>query len=74
MNFDKMNKHKQSRLSACDAKNYAHSIELALECYYWSGDKFHYDEALNNLAGLAMFIDKMKEAYESETKSNEGEA
>lgn len=74
MDFDKMNQHKQSRGFACDAKNYAHGITLALECFYWSGDKFHYNEALKNLAGLAMYIDKMKEAYEGETKSNEGEA
>lgn len=72
MDFEKMNQHKQSRGFACDAKNYAHGITLALECYYWSGDKFHYNEALKNFADLVKSVDKMKEAYEGETKSNEG--
>jgi hypothetical protein len=69
-----MEQHKESRGFACDARCCANNLTLALECYYWSGDKFHYEEALKNFADLVKFLDKMKESFEGEAKSNEGEA
>ena len=69
-----MNQYRQSRDFACDARCAAHSLTLSLECYYWSGDEFHYNEALKAIADLVKFMDKMKETHERETKSNEGEA
>lgn len=74
MDFKKMNQHKRSRGFACDARHCAHNITLALECYYWSGDKFHYNEALDNFADLVKFVDKMKESFGVEEESNVEEA
>lgn len=64
--FEKMDKYRTSRAYSCDAKYHAHSITLALECYYWTADKFHYDEAMKHLDELVNEMKNMKMSYEKE--------
>ena len=50
--IERIEKHKDSREKACDARYHAHELELALEVFYWTGDSFQYREAISHFESL----------------------
>lgn len=67
MNFGRLDKTKESRLKACDVKYHAREIAIALEVYYWTGEPFHYYEAIDHVESLISDTAKMQEIHDKET-------
>ena len=66
MNFELLKMKEESRTKAYDAKYHATELMLSLECYYWTADEFHYQEAIRQFESLAAKMAQFQNKHRKE--------
>lgn len=66
--FEKLEQHKTSREISCGAEYHAHALEKALNVFYWTGAKFHYEDAIAQFEQLVEEMAKMQNKFREEIK------
>lgn len=69
MNHELLDATEKSRQKAIDAKYHAHEMVLALECYYWTSDDFHYQEAISHFKNLVSEMARFQNEHRKEAEN-----
>ena len=66
--FENLEQHKTSCEISCGAKYHAQALGDALNVFYWTGAKFHYEDAIAQFEQLVGEMAKMQNKFRKETK------